>query len=167
MPRNLKTLLLTFLLGISFIVPSFAASLTTGYDKKTATIGMPDYGFTTFNITAKLTETYEKEPTRVKYSGCQVYIVVTASRYDSGIKLDVAPVPRYYDRSTNKTVKTLTMYNSSVILPGNYYAAYCKHNSDVVYYTASNNYACGLGFALFATGCINPFGDSLSVNLKV
>lgn len=68
MPRNLKTLLRTFFLGIRLSYRRLQLCLRQD-TIKTATIGMPDYGFTTFSITAKSTETYEKGPTRVKYSG--------------------------------------------------------------------------------------------------
>ncbi|MCQ5129156.1 hypothetical protein NE562_05745 [Butyricicoccus faecihominis] len=167
MTRYKKLFALTLILGFTLIVPSFAATINGGYSNVTTMIGLNDYGWTAFDITAKLAETYEKESTRVKYSSRLADVEILCSRPDNGATLTVLPIPRHYDRSTNKTVKSFSMYNESTYLPGNISQWYVKRNSDVVYYSASNNYACGYGFSLYADGCINPYADTITVNLSV
>lgn len=169
MKKNWKRLMLCLLVSclLASTCSAFAASKSGGITNKKAVIGLTDYGWTTFNISARMTETYSTSGSKVTYTVHNAYVDVTASRKDSGIGLSIAPVPRHYNKSTNKTVKSLTMKNYAVILPGNVYQYYAKKSTQSVTYAKKNNNVSGFGMALFKTGCINPYGTTISVNLAV
>ena len=167
--KKWKRFVLCLLVGcmMASVSSAFAASKTGKISNQKAVIGLNDYGWTTFNISAHMTEVYSISGSNVKYTKHDAYIDITASRSDSGIGLSVVPIPRHYNRSTNKTVKSLSMSSYAVILPGNIYKYYAKRSTQSVTYSKSNNNASGFGFSLFKTGCINPYGATVAVNLAV